>query len=69
MKLGGLTPDAHGTLQALERFGALRIFDEGSAVELDACGYAEIRRGRLVITDAGHAAAAATRRAVPSAEA
>lgn len=69
MKLGGLTPDAHGTLQALERFGTLRRFDERSALELDSCGYAEIRRGMLVITDAGHAAAEATRRAVPSAEA
>ena len=49
----GLSPDAHGTLQALQHLQEIRFFDEGIAGELVSHNYAERVADHLRLTERG----------------
>ena len=53
MVIAGLSPEAHGTLMALQGLREIRVHDEAVAQELVRHGYAEIVDGKLQVTDEG----------------
>jgi hypothetical protein len=53
MKIADLSPEAHGTLLALQGLREIRLRDEVVAEELVEHGYAEIVNGKLRATEDG----------------